>query len=104
MLIQEIVATPDCVPGSAAIGRDLGDIAGIETVGVAATDDTDLLVSRCDVIIDFTNSTSTCQTGSRAARRETELRCTHSHVRRCAATHPMPIRKGTENTIEHGKQ
>ncbi len=61
MLIQEISETPDCAvaggadaPGSAAIGRDLGELAGLEPLGLVAGSDRAALFAASDVVIDFT--------------------------------------------------
>jgi len=40
--------------GHPAVGRDLGEVVGIGTLGVALSDDFDAVVSACDVVIDFT--------------------------------------------------
>ncbi|MFA5123469.1 MAG: 4-hydroxy-tetrahydrodipicolinate reductase, partial [Zavarzinia sp.] len=41
-------------PGSAAIGIDLGTLAGKEPIGVVVTDDAAALFAAADVVIDFT--------------------------------------------------
>ena len=41
-------------PGSAAIGRDLGELAGIEPLGLLAGSDRAALFAASDVVIDFT--------------------------------------------------
>lgn len=41
-------------PGSSAIGKDAGSLAGIEALGVPVTDDIAPLLAGADVIIDFT--------------------------------------------------
>jgi 4-hydroxy-tetrahydrodipicolinate reductase len=40
-------------PGSAHVGRDLGDIAGVGSLGVRALDDTTAALAECDAAIDF---------------------------------------------------
>lgn len=40
-------------PGSAAIGRDAGALAGLEPLGVAVSDNAEALVEKADAIIDF---------------------------------------------------
>jgi 4-hydroxy-tetrahydrodipicolinate reductase len=42
------------VAGSPAIGRDLGELAGRERLGIAAGDDPSALMAACDVAVDFT--------------------------------------------------
>lgn len=61
MLVREVAATPGCTlaggterPGSANLGRDLGTLAGLEPLGVAATDDAAALFRAADAVIDFT--------------------------------------------------
>lgn len=46
-------------PGSAAIGVDAGELAGIGTVGVPVVDDLAAVVSEFDVLIDFTRPEAT---------------------------------------------
>jgi 4-hydroxy-tetrahydrodipicolinate reductase len=61
MLVQEIAETQGCVvaggadaPGSAAIGRDLGELAGLTALGLLAGSDRAALFAASDVVIDFT--------------------------------------------------
>jgi 4-hydroxy-tetrahydrodipicolinate reductase len=61
MLIGEIVATEGCTvaggceaPGSATIGRDIGELAGLGTLGLAVGGDRAALFAAADVVIDFT--------------------------------------------------
>lgn len=60
MLVAEVAATEGCrltggaeAPGSAAIGKDLGDLAGIGAAGLTATTDMAALLAASDVVIDF---------------------------------------------------
>src|SRR5690606_31249362 len=46
-------------PGSAAIGVDAGELAGIGAVGVPVVDDLAAVVSKFDVLIDFTRPEAT---------------------------------------------
>ncbi|HZE18202.1 MAG TPA: 4-hydroxy-tetrahydrodipicolinate reductase, partial [Mycobacterium sp.] len=41
-------------PGSEAVGRDAGELAGIGPLGVAVVDDLEQVIDRFDVLIDFT--------------------------------------------------
>jgi 4-hydroxy-tetrahydrodipicolinate reductase len=41
-------------PGSTAIGKDAGTLAGVEALGVAVSDDAAALLDKADAIIDFT--------------------------------------------------
>jgi 4-hydroxy-tetrahydrodipicolinate reductase len=61
MLVAEIAAAQGCrlaggseAPGSALLGRDIGELAGIGPVGLTATADAAALVAAADVVIDFT--------------------------------------------------
>ena len=61
MLIATIAGTPGCAvaggserPGSAAIGRDVGAVAGIEPLNLPVLDDADDLFATADAVLDFT--------------------------------------------------
>jgi 4-hydroxy-tetrahydrodipicolinate reductase len=71
MLVAEAAATPGCrivagieAKGNSAVGRDLGELAGIGAIGVAAGDDPAALFAASDVVIDF----STPEAGVVSAR------------------------------------
>lgn len=75
MLIADIVAAEGCTlaggvtrPGSAALGQDLGDMAGIGRQGIAAADDAERLLRGSDVAIEFTTPTATAEHAALAAR------------------------------------
>ena len=60
MLVAEVHGAPGLplaggieAPGSAPLGRDLGELAGIGALGVAATADPAALFAAADVVIDF---------------------------------------------------
>ena len=60
MLVAEAAATPSCrvvagidAKGNQALGRDLGELAGIGAIGVTAGDDPAALFRTSDVVIDF---------------------------------------------------
>ena len=62
MLVADIAATEGCAlsggvarPGSAACGQDLGELAGIGHLGIAAADDAEALLRDIDVAIEFTS-------------------------------------------------
>ena len=66
MLIADIVATEGCTlaggaarPGSGTVGQDLGELAGIGRLGVAAGDSADQLLRDSDVTIEFTAPAAT---------------------------------------------
>ena len=56
-------------PGSDAIGKDAGDLAGAGNLGIAITDDLDAALSACDGVIDFTAPASSVALAKRAATR-----------------------------------
>jgi 4-hydroxy-tetrahydrodipicolinate reductase len=60
-LVKAVHATPGCVvaggtasPSSSALGQDLGDMAGIGSLGIRITDDPLELIAGVDAILDFT--------------------------------------------------
>lgn len=60
MLVAEAAATPGCrivagveIEGNPALGRDLGELAGVGAIGVTAGDDPAALFRDADVVIDF---------------------------------------------------
>jgi 4-hydroxy-tetrahydrodipicolinate reductase len=56
-------------PGHPALGQDLGTLAGLEPVGLAATDDLDALLAASDVLIEFSTPEATLATTAHAAER-----------------------------------
>ena len=80
MLIADIAASAGCAiaggiarPGSAAVGQDLGELAGTGRLGVAAGDDPEHLLRDCDVAIDFTTPAASAEHAALAARLGTPL-------------------------------
>src|SRR5256714_9108973 len=74
MLIADIVASEGCElaggaakPGSAAVGQDLGELAGVGRVGSAATGDARQVLRDSDVAIDFTTPEATAAYAAWAA-------------------------------------
>jgi 4-hydroxy-tetrahydrodipicolinate reductase len=66
MLLAEIAAADGCAlaggtasPGSATIGSDLGELAGIGRLGLAAGNDPGRLVADSDVVIEFSTPPAT---------------------------------------------
>jgi 4-hydroxy-tetrahydrodipicolinate reductase len=55
-------------PDSPALGRDIGELAGIGPVGLAATADLDLLFAAADVVIDFTVPAASAALAAQAAK------------------------------------
>ena len=74
-LLRAIAATPGCTisggtepHGSAAVGHDLGELAGLGRLGVAVSDDASAVVAASDAIIDFTSPAATVAFAKLAAR------------------------------------
>jgi 4-hydroxy-tetrahydrodipicolinate reductase len=74
MLVADIVASEGCdlaggaaKPGSAAIGRDLGEMAGLGRIGIAVTGDAGQVLRDSDVAIDFTTPAATAAHAALAA-------------------------------------
>src|SRR5437016_5361666 len=74
MLVADIVAD-DCAlaggvarPGSAAVGKDIGESAGLGRLGIAIGDSAERLLAECDVAIDFTTPSATAEHARLAAR------------------------------------
>jgi 4-hydroxy-tetrahydrodipicolinate reductase len=75
MLIADIAATEGCTlaggvvrAGSAAIGRDLGELAGLAPTGIAVNDSAEQLMRDSDVAIEFTTPAATAEHATLAAR------------------------------------
>ncbi len=75
MLLAEIAQTPGCrvaggvdAKGNRAIGRDLGELGGFGTLGLAAGDDAAALFAASDVVVDFTAPDATAAHAALAAR------------------------------------
>jgi len=75
MLLADIVATEGCAlaggvarPGSAALGRDIGELAGTGPIGIAVGDSAELLLRDSDVGIEFTTPAATAEHAQLAAR------------------------------------
>ena len=74
-LTRIIAATPGCtvaggieVKGSPAIGRDIGEVAGLEPLGVAITDDPLPVFAGVEGVLDFTSPASTVAFATLAAQ------------------------------------
>jgi 4-hydroxy-tetrahydrodipicolinate reductase len=74
-LTRMLATTPGCAiaggieaKGSPAIGHDLGEVAGIEPLGVAVTDDPLPVFAHVDGVLDFTIPASTVQFAALAAQ------------------------------------
>jgi 4-hydroxy-tetrahydrodipicolinate reductase len=75
MLIAEISATDGCrvaggidAKGQPAVGRDLGELAGLGRLGLLAGDDPESLFARSDVVVDFTVPDATAAHAASAAQ------------------------------------
>lgn len=73
-LVRAIVATDGCTvsgatepAGSTALGRDAGQIAGLDSLGIAITADADAVIAAADAILDFTTPAATAAFARRAA-------------------------------------
>ncbi|PWC41345.1 4-hydroxy-tetrahydrodipicolinate reductase [Azospirillum sp. TSO22-1] len=78
MLVREIAATPGCTvaggterPGGPFVGRDIGEVAGLEALGVAVVDDPAVLFAEADAVIDFTSPEAAERHAALAAQGET---------------------------------
>ena len=67
-LTRALHATPGCeiaggleAKGSPAVGRDLGEIAGLDAIGVPITDDAHALFSHVEGVLDFTLPNATTE-------------------------------------------
>ena len=75
MLVAEIAGTEGCTvaggieaKGNAVIGRDLGELAGLGVLGIAAGDDPVRLFAASDVVVDFSAPAATAVHATAAAR------------------------------------
>ena len=55
-------------PGQRGVGQDLGELAGIGRLGIAAGDDAEALLRASDVAIEFTTAAATAEHAALAAR------------------------------------
>lgn len=74
-LTRVVHATPGCVvagateaPGSELIGRDVGEVAGLEPLGVAVSDEPLELFTRIDGVLDFTTPAASVAYAALAAQ------------------------------------
>jgi 4-hydroxy-tetrahydrodipicolinate reductase len=77
MLVRTVAANDRCLvvggseqPRSAAIGRDLGLVAGIDALGVSVTDDPADLFTQADAVLEFTSPAATVQHAELAAKKK----------------------------------
>ena len=77
MLVRTVAANDRCLvvggseqARSAAVGRDLGLVAGIDALGVSVTDDPADLFAQADAVLEFTSPTATVQHVELAAKKK----------------------------------
>ena len=77
MLVRTVAANDRCLvvagseqPRSAAVGRDLGLVAGIDALGVSVTDDAAELFTQADAVLEFTSPAATVQHVEHAAKKK----------------------------------
>lgn len=75
MLVREVAGTEGCrltggteEPGREEIGRDLGEVAGLEPLGVAVGGDPAVLFAQADAVLDFTTPAAAVEHAALAAR------------------------------------
>lgn len=80
MLVAEVAATAGCVlaggvdaPGSRDLGKDIGELAGVGTVGLTAGGDLAALLTAADVVIEFSTPEATVAHAALAAKVKTPL-------------------------------
>ncbi len=80
MLVAEVQAAPGLAlaggseaPGSPFLGRDIGELAGIGAVGLAATAEAAALIGGADILIDFTAPAAAVEHARLCARHGTAL-------------------------------
>jgi 4-hydroxy-tetrahydrodipicolinate reductase len=80
MFVRQVTETEGCAvsgaveaPGHAAIGRDAGEIAGLEALGIALGDDAAAMIAAADAIIDFTAPAVTAANAALCAEAGTAL-------------------------------
>ena len=73
-LVRAVHDTPGCtvaggaeMSGSAALGSDVGELAGVGSLSLPVTDDASALFTRCDAVIDFTSPAATASFAGLAA-------------------------------------
>jgi 4-hydroxy-tetrahydrodipicolinate reductase len=77
MLVRTVAANDRCLvvagieqPRSAAVGRDLGLVAGIDALGVSVTDDAADLFTQADAVLEFTSPAATVVHVEQAAKKK----------------------------------
>ncbi len=80
MILRVLAATPACTiaggseaPGSAGVGKDMGTLAGLGSLGITVGDDSAALFARCDAVIDFTTPAASAAHAEMAAHAQVAL-------------------------------
>ena len=75
MILRSLATIPDCIiaggteaSGSAAVGEDIGVLAGRGTLGMLVGDDPAALFAQCDAVVDFTTPAVSAAHAEIAAR------------------------------------
>ena len=106
MLVREVAATESCRPvggsegaGHEALGRDLGEVAGIGTIGLSIGDDPLPVLADADAVLDFTTPDACAAHAGLAAQARivhvvgtTGLEAEHEAALAAAARHTVVVR------------
>ncbi|MGE0629097.1 MAG: 4-hydroxy-tetrahydrodipicolinate reductase [Hyphomicrobiaceae bacterium] len=107
-LARAVAANGNCTlaggieaPGSEAVGQDIGELAGIGSIGVKVTDDPLALIATVDAILDFTVPAATIEFAGLAANARivhvigtTGLTEEHEKAIKAAARHATIVKAG----------
>ncbi len=107
MLVRQVVATEGCAlaggterPDSPALGRDVGELAGLGPTGMTVGDAPAELFSRSDAVLDFTVPAATAEHARLAAAAGVVLVVGTTGIE---AEHEAALRRAAERTaIVHG--
>ena len=108
MLVRQIDETAGAtlaggieVAGNPALGRDIGELAGIGPAGLAAGDDPQALFAAADVVLEFTDPAATAAHAALAAQQRTAhvigttgLTAEHAAAIAAAAAEPPGVKAG----------
>ena len=107
-LARAVAAAPGCqlaggieAAGSAAVGADIGTLAGLGANGIKVTDDALALIAKVDAILDFTVPVATVEFAGLAANARivhvigtTGLQAAHEAAIKAAARHATIVKAG----------
>ncbi len=105
-LVRQVSATDGCVlagaieqKGNAAVGRDAGEVAGLDSLGVAIGDDPVEMFAAADAVLEFTAPEATAEHAALAAQGKTihvigttGLNAGHEKALAMAARHTAVVR------------